>query len=536
MQFFRAHVLVCGGTPCRLVGGESIREVFEEALERANLGSEIKLAETGCLGPCSLGPVAIVYPEGVVYGLLTPQKVERITREHLLKGRVVEEYLLPAEGASRVKLAPDRLVHEERRVLANCGKIDPSSLDEYIAHDGYRALGHALTVLGSQGLLDLVTESGLRGRGGAGFPTGKKWALARRSPAKERYLICNADEGEPGTFKDRLIMEGDPHAVIEGMALAAFATGSTGGFIYIRGEYHGSIDLISKAIAQAEKAGLLGDNLFGTDFSFRISLTTGSGAYICGEETALLESMEGKRGEPRQKPPYPGDVGLWGKSTVVNNVETLANLPPLVRHGAGWFRELGPQSCPGTKVFTLTGDVVREGLVEVPMGTSLRELVYRIGGGVRGGSFKLAQTGGNSGGCLPGAFLDLPLDYETLAKAGTALGSGALLIVNNTHCTVDLVKNMLDFFAHESCGQCTPCREGTWQLAHILQELIEGRATEEELSLAQELGGVMQSSCLCGLGQSAPNALLTTLAHFQEEYLAHLAGTCPEGVCRRERG
>lgn len=536
MQFFRAHILVCGGTPCRLVGGESIREVLEQELERADLSSEIKVAETGCLGPCSQGPVAIFYPQGVVYGLLTREKVTRIIQEHLLKGRVVKEYLLPGEGASRVELVPDRLVHEERRVLANCGRIDPGSLDEYIAHDGYQALGRALTELGPLGLRDLVAASGLQGRGGAGFPTAKKWQLAASSPGEKRYLICNADEGEPGTFKDRLIMEGDPHAVIEGMLLAAYATGSTQGFIYIRGEYHGSIQVMGQAIAQAKKAGLLGENIFGTDFSFQITIATGSGAYICGEETALLESMEGKRGEPRQKPPYPGNFGLWGQSTVVNNVETLANLPPLVRQGADWFRQVGTEACPGTKVFTLTGDVVREGLVEVPMGITLRELVYKIGGGVRGGEFKLAQTGGNSGGCLPQAFLDLPLDYHSLASAGTALGSGALLIVNDTHCTVDLVKNMLDFFAHESCGQCTPCREGTWQLAHILEKLIGGKGTEKELAQIQELGGVMQSSCLCGLGQSAPNSLLTTLLHFQDEYLAHLHGHCPAGVCRREQG
>jgi NADH:ubiquinone oxidoreductase subunit F (NADH-binding) len=324
--------------------------------------------------------------------------------------------------------------------------------------------------------------------------------------------------------------------VIEGMALAAFATGSSQGFIYIRGEYHRSIKIIRDAIEQATEAGLLGEQIFGTDFSFQLSLVTGSGAYICGEETALLESMEGKRGEPRQKPPYPGERGLWGRSTIVNNVETLANLPPLVRNGAAWFRQLGTESCPGTKVFTLTGDVIREGLVEVPMGTTLRDLIYKIGGGIRGGSFKLAQTGGNSGGCLPEAFLDLPLDYDTLAKAGTTLGSGALLIVNDTHCTVDLVKNILEFFAHESCGHCTPCREGTWQLTRVLENLVEGKATKKELTLAQELAGVMQSSCLCGLGQSAPASFLTTLEYFQEEYLAHLAENCPVGSCRREQG
>ncbi|NLW57080.1 MAG: NADH-quinone oxidoreductase subunit NuoF [Firmicutes bacterium] len=422
---------------------------------------------------------------------------------------------------------------QKRVVLRNCGRIDPDSIEEYIAHNGYQALGRAVTTLRPAEVIAMVKDSLLRGRGGAGFPTGLKWSLTAKIEADQKYIVCNADEGEPGTFKDRLIMEGDPHGVIEGMAIAGYAVGADQGIIYIRGEYQLSSERMKRAIQQATAYGLLGEGIFGSDFNFTIQVRSGAGAYVCGEETALLESLEGNRVEPRVKPPYPGVAGLWGKPTVVNNVETLANIPPIILNGPEWFRRIGTEKCPGTKVFTMLGDINNQGLIEVPMGITLREIVYGVGGGIPGGKgFKMAQTGGTSGGCLPAAFLDMPMDYDTLSKVGSALGSGAMLIIDDTHCVVDLLKSFMRFFCHESCGKCTPCREGTVRLYEIIQALAEGTATVTEFRLLKELSTTMQLSALCGLGQSAPNSLLTCLEYFAEEFQAHLNGRCPTGTCK----
>lgn len=536
MAFYRAHVLVCGGTPCVLGGCRIIKEKLVEEIHRRGLHEEIRVLETGCLGPCNQGPVMVVYPEGTIYANLTLDDIPEIVEQHLLKGRIIASRVY-RENKEEIKSVvtfetSDYFGLQERIVLRNCGQIDPESILEYIAHEGYQALGKCVTSMAPCDVVEVLKESGLRGRGGAGFPTGLKWSFTANTASDQKYIVCNADEGEPGTFKDRLILEGDPHAIIEGMAIAGYAVGADKGFIYIRGEYKLSIERLNKAIGQARETGLLGKSIFGTEFSFDIEVRSGAGAYVCGEETALLESIEGNRGEPRNKPPFPGIAGLWGKPTVVNNVETLANIAPILRNGAAWFKGFGTERCPGTKVFTMTGDIHNEGLIEVPMGISLRQIVYGVGGGIPGGlRFKMAQTGGTSGGCLPAEFLDLPMDYDTLANAGSALGSGALLIMDETHCIVDIVRCFMKFFKHESCGKCTPCREGTTRLCELLDKIASGQANDEDLSLLKELSGVMQVSALCGLGQAAPNPVLTCLKYFADEFEAHLHGECPTGNC-----
>jgi NADP-reducing hydrogenase subunit HndC len=415
------------------------------------------------------------------------------------------------------------LQSQKRIVLRNCGQIDPNSIDEYISRGGYQALRRALLQKDPGAVIATIKDSGLRGRGGAGFPTGLKWELAAKAEGHPKFVICNADEGEPGTFKDRLILEGDPHSVIEGMAIAAYAIGASKGYLYIRGEYGQSLETITNAIRQARAAGFLGSDIVGSGFSFDLAVRSGAGAYVCGEETALMESIEGKRGESRVKPPYPTDEGLWGKPTVINNVETLANVAPILENGADWFRQFGTPKSPGTKVFTLTGDVMKRGLVEVPMGTTLRTLVFEIGGGIpRGRKFKMAQTGGSSGGCLPASLLDVPLDFDSLRAVDSALGSGALLVVDDSHCIVDVVKSFMKFFEHESCGKCTPCREGTHRLTCLVEKIAAEEATHEDLDLLHRLCTVMERSCLCGLGQAAPKPILTTLKYFRDEYLIHL--------------
>ncbi|HHZ20248.1 MAG TPA: NADH-quinone oxidoreductase subunit NuoF [Firmicutes bacterium] len=536
MAFYRAHVLVCGGTPCELGGCRAVKDTLLEEVNRLGLSSEIRVLETGCLGPCDQGPVIIVYPEGIMYARLQPGDVKEIVEQHLLKGRVVNRlvYHEKKEEAKSVVTfeSSDYFGLQERIVLRNCGRINPESIEEYIAHDGYRALGKCLTEMEPAAVVQVVKDSGLRGRGGAGFPTGLKWSFTAKTDSNQKYIVCNADEGEPGTFKDRLILEGDPHSIIEGMAIAGYAVGANKGYIYIRGEYKLSIERLQHAIRQARELGLLGTNIFGSDFAFDIEVRSGAGAYVCGEETALIESIEGSRGEPRYKPPFPGVSGIWGKPTVVNNVETLANIAPIILNGAAWFRGFGTEKCPGTKVFTMTGDINNEGLIEVPMGITLRQIVYGVGGGIPGGlGFKMAQTGGTSGGCLPKEFLDLPMDYDTLAEAGSALGSGALLIMDDSHCIVDIVRCFMKFFKHESCGKCTPCREGTTRLYELVTKITEGKATNEDIALLTELSRVMQTSALCGLGQAAPNPLVTCLKYFEEEFGAHLNGYCPTGVC-----
>ena len=535
MEFYRSHVLVCGGSPCVAAGCRAVRDEIERSVKEQGLDREVRVIETGCLGPCDLGPIVVVYPEGIVYSHVTTGAAREIVGEHLVKGRPVKrlQYVgeLPAVSTADDKRT-DYFQIQKRVVLDNVGIIDPESIEEYIARDGYQAAGTVLTKLSPEDVIDTIKRSGLRGRGGAAFPTGLKLGFTARAEADQKYIICNADEGEPGTFKDRLILEGDPHKVIEGMIIMGYAVGATRGYIYIRGEYYVSIERVERAINQARWLGLLGANLFGSGFDFDIEVKKGAGAYVCGEETALIESIEGRRGEPRQKPPYPGTSGLWGKPTVVNNVETIANIPPIILHGAEWYRSFGTSTSPGTKVFTLTGNVNNKGLIEVPMGITLREVIYGVGGGIPGGrSFKLAQTGGTAGGCVAEAHLDIPMDYESMQSAGSALGSGALLIIDDSHCIVDVACSLLHFFAHESCGQCTPCREGTSRLVQIFNKLREFRASQADLDLAMELARVMQGSSLCALGQSVIVPLGTIMQHFQGEIQAHLHGCCPTGKC-----
>ncbi len=536
MRFYRAHVLVCAGTNCSLKGNRAVREALIREIEGKGLGEEVKVIETGCFGLCEQGPTIVIYPEGVLYCRATVEDVPELVDSHLLKGRRVERLLYrePTRPVA-VQTVPelDYFKKQVRVVLRNCGIIDPDSIEEYIGQGGYTALAKALAMKPEE-VIAQVKASGLRGRGGAGFPTGLKWEFGRKAPGGVKYVVCNADEGEPGTFKDRLILEGDPHAVLEAMAIAGWAIGANYGYIYIRGEYQLSIQRLERAIEQARRLGLLGQNIFNSGFNFDVEVRIGAGAYVCGEETALFESLEGKRGEPRIKPPYPTDVGLFGKPTVINNVETLANIPPIITRGAEWFRTLGTEKCPGTKVFTLTGDIVNEGLIEVPMGITLREVVYEIGGGIPNGhKFKMAQTGGTSGGCLPEALLDVPMDYDQLAAAGSALGSGALLIMDDTHCIVDVARCFARFFLHESCGQCIPCREGTLQLYHLVDGITRGTGTRQDLELIERLSRTMYVAPLCPLGQTAPLPIMTTLKYFKDEYLAHVdSRVCPTGTCR----
>lgn len=538
MAFYRAHVLVCGGTPCVLKGAGMIKETLLREINRYELSEEVRVVETGCLGPCDEGPVIVIYPEGIMYSKLKEADILRIVEEHLLKGRVVQDLVYQAreeETKPVVSIKQEKYLDLQHRiVLRNCGLIDPTSIREYIASDGYQALGKVLTAFTPEQVVSVIKDSGLRGRGGAGFPTGLKWSFTAKTAAEQKYILCNADEGEPGTFKDRLILEGDPHSIIEGMAIAGYAVGANKGIIYIRGEYTLSIERVKKAIEQAGELGLLGKGILGADFDFEIEIRAGAGAYVCGEETALIESIEGNRGEPRVKPPFPGIEGLWGKPTIVNNVETLANVAPIILNGAAWFRSIGTEKCSGTKVYTMLGDINNRGLIEVPMGITLREVINGIGGGIPGGrAFKMAQTGGASGGCLPAEFLDLPMDYDSLEEAGSALGSGALLIIDDTHCIVDILINLMNFFKHESCGKCAPCREGTVRLFELISGLAEGVAKEDDLNLIKELSKTMQFSALCGLGQAAPNPVITCLRFFEDEFRAHLNGRCPAGVCKK---
>ena len=535
MQIYRSHVLVCGGTPCVLEGCKAVSDAFSSELKRLGLDGEVRVIETGCLGPCDLGPVAVVYPEGTLYEKVAVSDVPKIVEEHLLKGRIVQS--LTGEGSIRGIVSyeePRYLEVQERIVLRNCGIIDPASIEEYIAYDGYRALAKCLTEMEPCDVIEVVKRSGLVGRGGAAFPTGLKWGFTADADADEKFIICNADEGEPGTFKDRLILEGDPHSILEAMAIAGYAIGAERGFVYIRGEYRLSIHRMNQGIQQAKAMGLLGEDIFGSGFSFDVEVREGVGAYVCGEETALIESMEGGRGEPRVKPPYPGTHGFLGKPTVVNNVETLANIPPIILEGADWYRGFGTPKCPGTKVFTMTGDINSKGLIEVPMGVTLRKIVYEIGGGIpEGRKFKMAQTGGTSGGCLPSEMLDVPMDYFTLPEMGSALGSGALLIMDDSHCIVDIAESFMRFFVRESCGKCVPCRIGTTRLHDIVKKIAHGDGTYEDLRVLKDLGRTMQQTALCGLGQSAPIPVMTMLRYFGDEFEAHIKEKrCPTGVCR----
>ncbi|HAF69955.1 MAG: NADH:ubiquinone oxidoreductase, nadh-binding (51 kd) subunit [Acetothermia bacterium 64_32] len=527
----RLEVLLCSGTACLSSGAQEVKKALLSSLAAHGLAEEVRIVETGCMGPCELGPVMLIYPEGTFYIKVRPQDAEEIVVEHFLKGRPVAR-LLWREGAPSPQELPF-FSRQRKVVLSNCGVIDPERIEEYIAAGGYEALGRALTEMSPEEVIEEIKRSGLRGRGGAGFPTGTKWELVRKAPGGEKYVICNADEGDPGAFMDRAILEGDPHAVLEGMAIAAYAVGAKSGYIYVRAEYPLAIRRLEEAISQARKLGLLGEDILETGFSFNVELRMGAGAFVCGEETALIASIEGRRGEPRPRPPYPAQSGLWGKPTLINNVETFANVRHIIQNGADWFSAIGTETSKGTKVFALAGQVRNTGLVEVPMGITLRELIFDVGGGVpEGRKFKAVQIGGPSGGCLPEGLLDVPVDYESLRGHGAIMGSGGVIVLDDSACMVNVAKFFLEFTAEESCGKCTPCRVGTQTMLSILNRITSGEGTEEDLQRLEELAQLVKSASLCGLGQTAPNPVLSTLRYFRDEYLAHIReGACPAGVC-----
>jgi NADP-reducing hydrogenase subunit HndC len=537
MNIVRSHVLVCGGTGCTSSGSEKLITEFNTQLEKAGIQNEVSVVRTGCFGLCALGPIVIVYPEGSFYSRVKVEDVETIVQEHLLKGRIVKD-LLYDESMDKDEIKPlkdvDFYKKQLRIALKNCGVIDPEKIEEYIAFDGYKALGKVVTEMTPEQVIDVVKKSGLRGRGGAGFPTATKWEFAAKQPKGKKYVCCNADEGDPGAFMDRSILEGDPHALIEAMAIAAYAIGSDEGYIYIRAEYPIAVKRLRIAIEQAKEYGLLGKNIFGTDFSFDLDLRLGAGAFVCGEETALMTSIEGKRGEPRPRPPFPAVKGLWGKPTILNNVETYANIPQIILKGADWFAGIGTEKSKGTKVFALGGKINNTGLVEVPMGTTLREIVEEIGGGIPNGKkFKAAQTGGPSGGCIPHELIDTPIDYDSLVKIGAMMGSGGLIVMDEDSCMVDIAKFFLRFTVDESCGKCVPCRIGTKRMLEILEKITSGKGTLQDIENLKALANSIRASALCGLGQTAPNPVLSTLRYFEDEYMAHVKEKrCPAGVCK----
>ncbi len=540
MEFARGHVLVCGGTGCTSSGSEQIIKEMEEQLKANGLEKEIKVVKTGCFGLCALGPIMIVYPEGAFYSRVTVEDVKEIVEEHLLKGRIVKRLLYDEtiqEGTDEIKSLNEVQFYEKqmRIALKNCGVINPEVIDEYIAFDGYKALGKVLTEMTPEQVINEIKESGLRGRGGGGFPTGMKWQFTAASSGENgKYVACNADEGDPGAFMDRSILEGDPHSVIEAMAIAAYAVGADQGYIYIRAEYPIAVQRLQIAIDQAKEYGLLGENIFDTGFNFNLELRLGAGAFVCGEETALMNSIEGMRGEPRPRPPFPAVKGLWEKPTLLNNVETYANICQIILNGADWFKSIGTEKSKGTKVFALGGKINNTGLVEVPMGTTLREIVEEIGGGIPNGKkFKAAQTGGPSGGCIPAHLIDTPIDYDSLMAIGSMMGSGGLIVMDEDNCMVDIAKFFLEFTVDESCGKCTPCRIGTKRLYEILDKITKGQGTLEDLDRLEELSQMIKEGSLCGLGQTAPNPVLSTLHYFRDEYIAHVVDKkCPAGVCK----
>ncbi|MEE1013610.1 MAG: NADH-quinone oxidoreductase subunit NuoF [Clostridia bacterium] len=539
MEFARGHVLVCGGTGCTSSGSEQIIKEMEAQLKANGLEKEIKVVKTGCFGLCALGPIMIVYPEGAFYSRVTVDDVKEIVEEHLLKGRIVKRLLYDEtvqEGSDEVKSLNEVQFYQKqlRIALRNCGVINPENIDEYIAFDGYKALGKVLTEMTPEQVIAEIKESGLRGRGGGGFPTGMKWQFTAAAQGDQKYVACNADEGDPGAFMDRSILEGDPHSVIEAMAIAAYAVGADQGYIYIRAEYPIAVKRLEIAINQAKEYGLLGENIFDTGFNFNLELRLGAGAFVCGEETALMNSIEGMRGEPRPRPPFPANKGLWQKPTLLNNVETYANICQIILNGADWFKGIGTEKSKGTKVFALGGKINNTGLVEVPMGTTLREIVEEIGGGIpKGKKFKAAQTGGPSGGCIPAHLIDTPIDYDSLMAIGSMMGSGGLIVMDEDNCMVDIAKFFLEFTVDESCGKCTPCRVGTKRLYEILDKITKGQGTMEDLDRLEELSLSIKEGSLCGLGQTAPNPVLSTLHYFRDEYIAHVKDKkCPAGVCK----
>ena len=536
----RAHVLCCGGTGCTSSGSQKIQDAFVREIEKQGLAEEVKVVQTGCFGLCALGPVVILYPDGTFYSRVEESDVAEIVSEHLLKGRPVERLVYNEKdettGSATESLNDTTFYKSQHRLaLRNCGVINPENIEEYIAMDGYAALGKVLTEMTPDEVIQTILDSGLRGRGGGGFPTGLKWKFASSNRGNvKKYVACNADEGDPGAFMDRSILEGDPHALIEAMAIAAYAIGADEGYVYVRAEYPIAVNRLQIAIDQAKEYGLLGEDIFGTGFNFDLKIRLGAGAFVCGEETALMTSIEGNRGEPRPRPPFPAVKGLFGQPTILNNVETYANIPQIILKGADWFSAIGTEKSKGTKVFALGGKIRNTGLVEVPMGTTLRHIIEEIGGGIPNGKkFKAAQTGGPSGGCIPAHLIDTPIDYDNLMAIGSMMGSGGLIVMDEDTCMVDIARFFLDFTVDESCGKCTPCRVGTKRLLELLDKIIAGKGELEDLDRMEELCNYIKSASLCGLGQTAPNPVLSTLRYFRDEYVAHIVDKkCPAGVCK----
>ena len=537
---FRIHALICGGTGCTSSGSMSVKEALEREIAAKGLEEEVKIVQTGCFGLCALGPIMIVYPEGTFYSMVTADDIPEIVEEHFLKGRPVQRLVynetVNKDDNAIASLSDTAFYKKQKRVaLRNCGVINPENIDEYIAMDGYFALAKVVREMTPDDVIKTILDSGLRGRGGGGFPTGRKWQFAKASVSDKKYVVCNADEGDPGAFMDRSVLEGDPHALVEAMAIAGYAIGADEGWVYVRAEYPIAVRRLQIAIEQAREYGVLGKGIFGTDFNFDIHIRLGAGAFVCGEETALLTSIEGNRGEPRPRPPFPAVKGLWGKPTIINNVETYANIAQIILKGADWFASMGTETSKGTKVFALGGKIKNTGLVEIPMGTTLREIVEEIGGGVPNGKkFKAAQTGGPSGGCIPASLIDTPIDYDNLIKIGSMMGSGGLIVMDEDSCMVDIAKFFLEFTVDESCGKCAPCRIGTVRLLEILDKITSGNGEMEDLDRLEELAEYIKSASLCGLGQTAPNPVLSTLRYFRDEYIAHIRDKkCPAGVCKK---
>ena len=534
---YRSHVLVCGGTGCTSSHSAEIIAEFEKEIAEKGLADEIKVIRTGCFGLCALGPIVVVYPEGAFYSQIKVEDVPEIVDEHLIKGRIVKHLLYDdtVAGDTVKSLNETQFYKKQKRVaLRNCGVIDPENINEYIAMDGYQALAKCLTEYTPDEVIQIVKDSGLRGRGGGGFPTGLKWSFTRKNQADQKYVVCNADEGDPGAFMDRSVLEGDPHCIVEAMAICGYATGATEGYIYVRAEYPIAVKRLQIAIDEARELGLLGKNIFDSGFDFDLHIRLGAGAFVCGEETALMTSIEGNRGEPRPRPPFPAEKGLFGKPTTENNVETFANIPQIILHGAESFASMGTERSKGTKVFALGGNIKHTGLVEIPMGTTLREIVEDIGGGIPNDrKFKAAPTGGPSGGCIPASIMDTEIDYDNLTAIGCMMGSGGLIVMDDSNCMVDIAKFFLDFTVDESCGKCSPCRIGTRRMQEILEKIIAGKATLEDLDKLEELAHYIKENSLCGLGQTAPNPVLATLKFFRDEYIAHIVDKkCPAGVCK----
>lgn len=536
---YRSHVLICGGTGCTSSGSAAIEKALVSEIEKNGLKEEVQVVKTGCFGLCALGPIMIVYPEGTFYSMVKVEDIPEIVEEHLLKGRIVTRLVYQETVTDNgIKSLQDTAFYKKqhRVALRNCGVINPENIDEYIGEGGYQALAKVLTEMTPDDVIQTILDSGLRGRGGGGFPTGMKWKLARNivKDADQKYVCCNADEGDPGAFMDRSVLEGDPHVVLEAMAIAGYAIGATQGYIYVRAEYPIAVERLEIAIKQAREYGLLGNNIFGTDFSFNIGLRLGAGAFVCGEETALMTSIEGNRGEPRPRPPFPAEKGLFQKPTILNNVETYANIPQIILNGADWFASMGTEKSKGTKVFALGGKIHNTGLVEVPMGTTLRTVIEEIGGGIPNGKkFKAAQTGGPSGGCIPAEHMDIPIDYDNLISIGSMMGSGGLIVMDEDNCMVDIAKFFLEFTVDESCGKCTPCRIGTKRMYEMLDKITRGQGTLEDIDKLEELCYYIKQNSLCGLGQTAPNPVLSTLRYFRDEYVAHVVDKkCPAGVCK----